>query len=190
MGFAISWLAVSGKSPQQVLDELGLMRDGQSEAIPESALTCATLQGGWFVVFANEFDSPLVARQTLCKVSEGCTVVSCRIEEHVMFSSVTCYVNGSRSWYVAHDAQEGIYHLTSSGDVPTAFRAIHDAIKLQQDAAGGEDADVDYLHDVPVDLAKAVTAFRHDEDVQGTDDEPFKVLRRDRPKAKPWWKFW
>ena len=192
MGFAVSWFAVSGKEPQRVLDELCLSHSGESEEFPESPLTCASLQGGWFLVFANSFDSPFVSEQALSNLSAGCSVVSCQVEEHVMFSSATGYANGARTWHVKHDAQESIYHLVSNGDVPSVFNDIYAALKKEQDAAGGTEADVDYLHDVPVALAKAITSFRHDEDIQGANAEPFEVLQQERPtaSAKPWWRVW
>jgi hypothetical protein len=150
------------------------------------------MQEGWFLVFANSFDSPLVSEQALSNLSAGCRVVSCQVEEHVMFSSATGYDNGARAWHVEHDAQESIYHFVSTGDVPLALNDIYAALKKEQDAAGGTEADVDYIHDVPVALAKAVTSFRHDEDIQGADAEPFEVLQQERQTAstKPWWRVW
>jgi len=192
MGFAISWLAVSGKLPEQVLEELGLIRTGESEEIPESSISAAHLPGDWFLLFANEFDSPVVKDSVLQSLSNGCTVVSCQVEEHVMFSSSSCYSNGSETWHVSHDAQESIYQLSSRGQLPQQFNAVYASLKQEQDNAGGDKADVDYIHDVPVALAKVVTSFRHDEDIPGAGPEPFEVLAHGAtPRhAKPWWKVW
>ncbi len=192
MGFAISWLAVSGKDPQQVLQELQLHRTGETEEFPESPVSAVQLPGGWFLVFANRFDSPLVANGSLQQLSSGCTVISCQVEEHVMFSSATCYFNGKSKWHVVHDAQESIYHLSASGDLPPEFNDIYASLKQEQDDSGGDKSDVDYIHDVPVSLAKAVTSFRHDHDIQGDSPEPFEVLasRSSSASAKPWWKIW
>ena len=191
MGFAISWLAVSGKDPQQVLQELQLHRTGETEEFPESPVSAAQLPSGWFLVFANRFDSPLVADGSLQQLSLGCTVISCLVEEHVMFSSATCYSNGKIKWHVAHDAQESIYHLSANGDLPPEFNDIYVSLKQEQDDSGGDKSDVDYIHDVPVSLAKAVTSFRHDQDIQGDSPEPFEILTSSNsPAAKPWWKIW
>jgi hypothetical protein len=191
MGFAISWLAVSGKDPQQVLQELQLHRTGETEEIPESPVSAALLPTGWFLVFANRFDSPLVADGSLQQLSSGCMVISCQVEEHVMFSSATCYANGKSQWHVAHDAQESIYHLSASGDLPPVFNDIYSSLKQVQDDSGGDKSDVDYIHDVPVSLAQTVTSFRHDHDIQGDSPEPFEVLACSSPaSAKPWWKIW
>jgi hypothetical protein len=192
MGFAISWLAVSGKAPEQVLKELRLNRTGENEEIPESPISAAQLPNNWFLVFINEFGSPIVSANSLASLSANCKVVSCQIEEHVMFSSATLYSNGAESWRVVHDAQEGMFNLSTSGQLPSEFSGIYSSLKNKQEGVGGEEADVDYIHDVPVTLAQAVTSFRHDEDIPGSESVPFEVLDQDITEAssKPWWKLW
>lgn len=194
MGFAISWLAVKHKEPQQVLALLNLDRTGETEEFPESAITCTSLSNGWFVVFANKYNSPLVSAKSLEVISKDCIVVSCQVEEHVMVSSASCYTNGVFSWHVEHDAQQNIYHIASSGNVPREFNEILKAAKKEQDDDGGENSEVDYIHDAPIILAQTITSFRHDEDMTDETPQPFEVLRRSGSKQsaseKSWWKFW
>ena len=178
MGFAISWIAVSGKKPQQVLEELGLSPTGEKEEFPESNFTCASLPGSWFLVFANEFGSSITSEKVLISLSAGCKLVSCQVEEHVMFSSAAYYSNGSQAWRIEHDAQQSIYHLFTAGSPPAQFDEAHAKLKQEQDNAGGADADVDYIFDVPIAVAQAVTSYRHDMDIEAADSEPFEVLRK------------
>jgi len=189
MGFAISWLAVSGRSPESVLGELGVSRTGRAEEFPESPITCAKLPSGWFLVFANEFDSPLVSERTLGALSAECEVLACQVEEHVMFSSASYHANSQQIWYVEHDAQKSIYHLRSQGRLPGQFDDLFAGLKKQQDDDGGTESDVDYIHDVPVALASSIVSFRHDQDIAGASPESFEVLTR-QPSAKPWWRVW
>jgi len=189
MGFAISWLAVLGKSPELVLSELRLSRTGAAEEFPESPITCANLHSNWFLLFANEFNSPLVSEQTLSTLSAGCEVLSCQVEEHVMFSSATYHVNSQKVWHVEHDAQESIYHLQSQGSMPAQFGDIFAALKQQQDEDGGVQSEVDYIHDAPIALASSIVSFRHDQDIAGARPEPFEVLASGA-SAKPWWRVW
>jgi hypothetical protein len=192
MGFAVSWVAISGKEPQRVLEELGLARTGEKEEFPESELTCASLPGSWFLVCVNEFDSPITSERVLSSLSVGCKLVSCQIEEHIMLSSATCYSNGSQSWRVEHDAQQSIYHLSTIGSPPPQLAEAHAKLQQEQDNAGGAGADVDYIFDVPVVVAQAITSYRHDMDIEGADSEPFEVLRQavTARQTKPWWKLW
>ncbi len=129
MGFAISWLAVSGKAPEQVLKELQLKRTGENEDIPESLISAAQLPNNWFLVFINEFGSPLVSANSLASLSANCKVVSCQIEEHVMFSSATLYSDGAESWRIVHDAQEGMFNLSTNGQLPSEFAGIYTSLK-------------------------------------------------------------
>lgn len=191
MGFAISWLALIGKTPEKALAELSLGCTGATEMFPESAMTAARLPSGWFLLFANKFDSPLVSEERLRTLSAGCQVVSCQVEEHVMYSSASCHVNGDQTWRVEHDAQTSIYNIESKGSLPAAFAPIYESLKNQQDTDGGAAAEVDYIHDVPVSLAEAIVGFRHDRDIAGAGEEPFEVLATTSAcLAKPWWKVW
>ncbi len=196
MGYAISWVAVKQKEPQQVLEFLNLDRTGVAEEFPESAITCISLPNGWFVVFANKFNSPLVSAKSLEAISKDCLVISCQVEEHVMVSSATCYTNGILSWHVEHDTQKNVYHIASSGNVPPEFDEILKAAKKEQDDDGGENSEVDYIHDVPIVLAQTITSFRHDENMTDENPKPFEVLKLRRSSSKQstseksWWKFW
>jgi hypothetical protein len=189
----MSWVAVQGKDPQEVLNYFGFNRTGRKERIPEAPVSSVSLPNGWFVLFANKFNAPIVSERALQVISSGCQAVSCQVEEHVMFSSVTCYNNGVLAWHVEHDAQQNIYHIASKGSVPEQFKTILAASKKEQDEAGGEKADTDYIHDAPILLAQAVTSFRHDQDIPNASPEPFEVLASANAassSAKPWWKLW
>jgi hypothetical protein len=51
--------------------------------------------------------------------------------------------------------------METSGDLPADFDAIRARLSQKQDAAGRK-PQVDYIHDVPIELAKSLTGFRHD----------------------------
>ena len=88
MGYSLSWLAVKGKSPQAVRDELGFRVTGEHEAMPESDLTAAELPNGWYLMVAHRSEQ-VVPDGVLKQLSAGCEDVTCFVEEHVMFSSAT-----------------------------------------------------------------------------------------------------
>ncbi len=192
MGFAVSWLAVSGKEPSQVLAELGFSRTETTEAFPESDFTCAALPGAWFLVCADDFESPLAMESVLGALAAGCEVIACQVEEHVMVSAVTMYADGALVWRVEHDAQQDIYHLSVKGLPPAQLDEIYASLKQRQDEEGGSDAEVDHIFDVPVALAESITGYRHDKDSAESRAEGFVVLRQDRVmhKPRPWWKIW
>ena len=70
--------------------------------------------------------------------------------------------NGQRVWNVVHESDNGIYHLAIEGSPPEPFPKIRDDLTKSQDTEGGKDADVDYIFDIPVKLATALSGYSHD----------------------------
>lgn len=195
MGYSVSWVAVSGAEPRQVLDELGLALTSAAEEVAESPLVCATLPGGWFVVVVDHGADSVLSAEALVALSAIGRVVWCSVDEHAPSSAAAEYSGRAERWRVEHDAQMDRNHLETHGDVPAEFHRMVESRRAEQTAAGPA-TDVDHLFDAPVMLAQAITGFRHDEDPAGDDPEPFKVLKPIaassslRPITRPWWKFW
>jgi hypothetical protein len=176
MGFSQSWLAVKGKPPVAVLDALGLRGTDRREELAESPIVGAELPGGWYLVVTNRSGHRLMCEPILERLSAGCEVVTGDVEEHVMVSIATGWKEGRKVWSVVHDAQRGKEHLETEGELPAMFGGIRDELRSKQQAAGGGDADVDYIFDVPVMLAKTLTGYQHDAHVSWAGDQPFEVL--------------
>lgn len=189
MGYAQSWLAVRGRSREAVLEALGLRATGEREEVAESPLAGAALPGGWYAVIANASGHALMRGDVLARLSQGAEVVSVDVEEHVMVSQAEGWRDGVRFWSVMHDGQQGTDHLENSGTLPEGFAAVRDRLAAQQREAGGASADVDYLFDAPVELARGITGYRHDEDIPGHAAEPFEVLTQtDVAAPRSFWK--
>ena len=82
------------------------------------------------------------------------------------------YENGINTWCVTHESEIGRYHLEKEGTPPPSLDEIHAAMKENQDADGGFDADVDHIFDVPVGLSAAMCGYRHDEVALASGAEP------------------
>lgn len=190
MGYAGFWVAVRGRARDEILGVLGLRATGVREELSESPFVVAELPGGWHVVVSSGAVGRLSSERVLTSLSTGCDVVTCFVEEHVMVSAASGWRDGRRIWSVLHDAQrETEEHLEIEGDPPAAFAGIRESLHVEQ-ARG----DADYTFDVPVELAKSLCGYRHDEDISGAGDTPFEVLvasRRSSPrrgKAPSLWK--
>jgi hypothetical protein len=198
MGWSCSWVAVRGKNPETILSDFALVRTGELWEMPEGDWSCTSLPNGWFILFAVRDCEPKEFKpEALVLLSTECEVVASAVEEHVMFCSSSYWSNGKNVWSVVHDAQQGIYHLKSSGEVPKSFNAIQTTCREKQEAEGGEKAEVDYMFDVPLALGAELTGFRHDYDYPTTEEKPFEVLhfsstriKEDASANKPWWKIW
>jgi hypothetical protein len=198
MGYSLSWLAIKGKSPDAVREFLGLRPTGEREEFPESELCAADLPGGWYLVVSDH--TPHVAPDTaLPALSAGCELVTCFVEEHVMASAATGWKDGRRLWSVIHDAQHGHEHLVAEGDFPPAYSAIRDRLlaRQRQEDLGKPPANrrqqrksgdfsqmrCDYIFNIPVDLAQALTGYTHSKDIPGQTGQPFEVLTGGSPSS-------
>lgn len=188
MGFSLSWLATKGKPSETVLAELELRATGVEGIAGDSAAVGTTTTSGWYLIVLDEAEHRLIGDAVIARLSRGCEVLTCTVEEHVMFSQATGWHDGRELWRVTHRGEDGPVGLDTRGDLPAQFSRIRDDLTAQQQAEGGADADVDFLFDIPVVLVQAFTGFKHDE---SGPDEPsaFEVLEstRSAPSPKPSW---
>jgi hypothetical protein len=198
MGFEISWLAVKGKSPDAVTQELGLTPTGEFTDYAESLFTGRTLSSGWFILVIDAYDHDFVKPYSVAAISRDCEVVACLIEEHGNYCSAELWSKRSRIWRIEHDARNGVEHISHSGTLPDAYAAIEKELSEEQKQAGGINADTDYFFDIPLQTAKSIVGFKHDEPSAEDDNYQIFTLRADpSPGARgpdrngrPWWKFW
>jgi hypothetical protein len=198
MGYAVSWLAVKDAVSQPLLQDLGLKPTGEKADYGDALFTGRALSSGWFILFINECDHQFVQPKTLASISKTGDVIACSIEEHVMWSTAELWRDGTEIWRVEHDAQEGMCHLSPSGLLPDVYSAIEKEFREKQEQAGGEDSDTDYFFEIPLQTAKSIAGFKHDE--AGPEDAGFMVFKSSFPTAavvpttdkgkKPWWKPW
>ena len=182
MGYSVSWLAVRGKDAHLVREQLGLQQTGQREEVPESPVLGADLPTGWYLVLANGWD--YAENAGLDRLSVDCEVVACSVEEHVMVSAASGWKHGRNTWTITHDSQRGREDLEVEGEPPSVFPAIRGRLMAEQ----AERGDADYVFDIPVEVAKSLTGFRHDEDIEHAAAKPFEVLAA--VKTKRWWQIW
>jgi hypothetical protein len=162
MGFSISWIAISGKTKSEVLARLSLVDTTEDDEANESPVSGAQLPNDWYLLFLNDLIHPFVSEAELRRLSSDCTVLGCQIEEHVMASAAFCYSQGARIWNITHEAEKGTYNLVESGNPPSGYSELRSRLVAEQDSEGGDDADVDWIFDIPVSLAYELCGYRHD----------------------------
>ncbi|MBL8472607.1 MAG: hypothetical protein JNM98_12480 [Rhodocyclaceae bacterium] len=192
MGYSLSLLAVPAANAAEAIQQLGFLRTGQSCEYAREPLSSYVLPTNWFLVVARGCDSCFLHPKILVLLSKHFPVVACSIEEHVMFSSAEYWAAGIQVWRAEHVGENGPIHLKTSGALPGGFDAMAAGHKAAQEADGGEKAGVDHYFDIPLNAAKGVIGFKHDEDIPGVDYEGFEILRKASSSAdsKPWWRFW
>jgi hypothetical protein len=136
-------------------------------------------------------DHPLLSESSLSALSAESEVIACSVEEHVMFSSAERWTNGQRHWRVEHDAQQSIRHLATSGTLPVVYAEALRKAQEAQDAEDDNEAEVDFFFEVPLQLARDLAGFKHDEEIPDVKYESFQVYdsASDNLRRK-WWQVW
>jgi hypothetical protein len=163
MGFSVAWLAVQGLAKDDVLSRLGLRDTGRVDPTNGTPLSMSMLPAGWIIVFSNDILYAEPPRPA--KLSEGCRVVACQVEEHVMASGASLYADGRQEWTIRHVSDNGIFDLSVDGRLPAEFlpirdRAFHRQDQEEEDAKGVLGAD--FVFDIPIETAAAICGYRHD----------------------------
>lgn len=178
MGYSLSWAAVRGKSPEAVRAELGLEPTGVTLEVPEGDFCSVALETGWFIVVSN-LDERFVDDAVLAKLSAGCEVVGCFVEEHVMMSRAAGWREGQQQWSLTHQAEVSRDDLSREGTPPPVLAELEAAARSRRQA---EPDGPDFLFDVPANVAQALSGFRHDE-----GERSFAELRLAAPPPKKSW---
>jgi hypothetical protein len=173
MGYAISWIAFQDKTAAQAAELLGLFPSGRLEQEPESMFCGVRLDNGWYVVVINEYGHKFVHEHSLQRVSAAADVVAAAIEEHVMCSSAEAWKSGSLIWRVAHAPESSRRHLEEHGSLPGQYLAVRERLLAAQQREDEGAREVDYVFDVPLELAKTIVGFKHDRMI----NDRFEVLK-------------
>ena len=163
MGVSVSWIGVQGMDRECILDALGLMAAPSRAKRPKSSHW--SLPNGWTFLLTSDFGYPTPKRMAALS-AEG-TAIALSADERVMVSVVRGYERGKAVFAIEHNGGEhGSRHMSVAGTAPAEWAAIRARLTKQQDKEDKEDegeAAVDFLFDAPLELAKVLCGYRHDE---------------------------
>jgi hypothetical protein len=167
MGFNIVWFAVPSSDRSSIIAALQLRETSVPDEYCESPASVADGPGDWTVLVFNDIKSVLPER--IHELSSTYRIVYCCVMEGPMLSFSFESADGELQWKVEHDGNADPTNVSLFGKPPDAFTAIFEEYDNRQ---GGETG-VDYLFDVPIELARHVVGFRHD---TVSTDWPFTKL--------------
>jgi hypothetical protein len=181
MGFSHSWVAVQGLEPERAAETLGM--EIEEARAPEDMTAGGFYLGiapnGWLIALtdrrANAFEGALT------ELAKFGPAVACEVNESVMYSEARGYDDGSESWRVVYDCEEGPDALRVTGNPPAQLNEIRRKAEAEQEAEGGEDANVDVLFDIPALLARSICGFMLGEN----EPEGFRYLKLRRIGGEP-----
>jgi hypothetical protein len=178
MGFELSWIAMEASCIERVLAALKLRATDEIEDAADSELTLLKT-GGWAIIIENHAPGLVLTLQVLKAISKTTPIIACSLDEHRMTSESASWTHGKAIWSVAHDCAIGAAHLQATGTLPSSYET------LRSKAAEIEDADVDLAFDVPIDVAKDVTGYRHDRSGAGRYVVLSRIGAKKRPEFEP-----
>jgi hypothetical protein len=80
--------------------------------------------------------------------------------------------------FIPRRGEHGAKGLTAEGLLPDSLAAIRTEMETAQIAEGGEKADVDYIFEIPLRVAKSIVGFKHDERCDHMPENQFHVMSR------------
>ena len=161
MGFKITWLAFHDKSKADVLDSMHLRDTGIVDEANESPISGASFPKDWTIIWLNQFAHPFAEDASLMLFSQGCTVIACHVHDGTMFSAAQLYADGRQQWAVIRDFQAGEYHLEVDGHPPDNLLEIAER-QTKHQREDSEASGIDYMFEIPLELAESLCGFRHD----------------------------
>ncbi|WP_395670322.1 hypothetical protein [Phenylobacterium sp.] len=176
MGFSLSWIASKGVDRAAMLERLGLADAGEPEPavpVPPPTKFAAFEQDGWLFVVSSSCG--FASRERIAAVSQSGAAVGAYLEEHVMVSGAFAASDGRLLWSAQHDPEFGEEHLDVWGEPPSVLPGI----KAKLLAAQEDDPEVDFMFDVPTELAATVCGFNPNSFDSEVDLVELKVVRRD-----------
>lgn len=182
MGFSQEWIGVHGTSRERFLAALRFRGTGRRIELVEEPFVALSLPNGWHFVIAEHAPETLGSNKLCASLSAESQVLWGAVVESTMFSLANMYHRGHESWSVVHEANQGREHLQVRGEPPPQFASIRDRCRAEQ-ATG--DSEVDYIFEIPVELAQSVTGYRYDVDPEGAGEIPFEVLERGGAAPRP-----
>ncbi|TIV72343.1 MAG: hypothetical protein E5V89_05805 [Mesorhizobium sp.] len=158
MGFSISWFGFRG---YEIKDAAALFgRDvGESSEDFDAPISAYRSDKNWAIIILGYCSFPNPPDSYLSSFSQGREMVVVHIEEHTMFARAELWSSGKNIWRIWHSGDKGVRDIHATGDLPASFESLRQQAFSKQD----KESDVDYVFDIPLDLAAELTGFRHDE---------------------------
>jgi hypothetical protein len=107
MGVSQSFLAIKGAARADIHRALGVTDTGVAspeDEYPIPSVRGAALPEGWYLVLLDDVVHRLIKSRAIIKrLSRGCEVIACQVEEHDMYSGCFGLRDGELVWSVVHN---------------------------------------------------------------------------------------
>ena len=160
---------MKGKAADAVCRDLEL-RPGMAITRPRRfALEGATSDAGWYLIVADGWDHRLIQEPVLTKLSAGCEVLTCSVDEGNISSRATGWRDGRRLWSVSYEGEETPGEVFTEGDLPVTFELISRDLTNKSKVEDACDLPLDPLFEIPIELVHNAAGYRPDEPSRAFD---------------------
>jgi len=159
MGAMCSWIAVRTSDKMALLDQLGMVETGElvTPGCAQSALSVHQTDDGWTIVVSEDFG--WADSKQILVLSRFGQAVGVQYEDKVaMEATVHVADDGKSLWRISHNAEDD-EPLEVIGVPPKEFGEIRCEFERKQT----EDDGVDWLSEIPLELARTISGYRVDE---------------------------
>ena len=158
-----TWLAVKGKTADAVCRDLEL-RAGMAVTRPRRfSLEGAASDAGWYLIVADRWNHRLIQEPVLTKLSAGCEVLTCSVDEGNLSSRAAGWRDRRRVWSVSYEGEDKPGEVLAEGDLPLTFELISRDLTSKSKAADAGDLLLDPLFEIPIELVHNIVGYRLDE---------------------------
>ena len=179
---ALSWLAIKGKSVVDVCHDLEL-RQGATRVGTRRLPLEGAMSGGWFLIVGEGQNHRLIQPAVLARLSAGCEVLTCTVEERNLSSAASGWVNGGRMWSVSYEGEDRPGEVLAEGELPVTFEAINQDYTARSQADDAGDLLLDPLFEIPIETVRSAIGYRPDEASPAYEDR-FTSLEAINPTLK------
>jgi hypothetical protein len=153
-----------------VCRDLGLRRSGVRERTRQLPISAISLPGNWYVIEDYCGSTDLLDTDLLTRLSRDCEVVVCAVTENIGWSQAAGWADGEPVWSVIrHPDADRRVGIVTTGALPPEFGEVRRAHPETTTT------------DLPVELAVALTGYRHETTDPAWGERPFEVL--DTPES-------
>ena len=164
-----TWLAVKGKAADVVCGDLAL-RAGMAVTRPRRfALEGAASDAGWYLIVADKWNHRLIQEPVLTKLSTGCEVLTCTVDEGNLSSRATGWRDGRRLWSVTYEGEEPPGEVLAEGDLPLTFALISRDLTNLSNTEDAGDLPLEPLFEIPIEIVHNAVGYRSDKPSRAFD---------------------
>lgn len=162
MGFSISWVAFHDLPLAKAALVFGLALTGETDEVFDFAYNGAVVDKNWSFVIFDDVNMDLVDEKRMASLSTGRDVVVVHNIDTVMLQWAEQWRDGHEVWSIRHTSADGARNLEVTGNLPSCFDEIRRARFADQDREDAGAAEIDFIADIPLQVAECMTGFRHD----------------------------